>query len=203
VIFGAGLAVARRIGDDRGVTTTEPGPVKTVNSAALRLARTPGDMAKAVLVILVPVAILVALYVYFFGGNNVIAVDPSDAYAAARASSRFAVSEPASLPSGWRPISAQFDPGTQATLRVGYIAPDGNGVQLIETNRPAAKFISSELGNVGSIAKGVAIGTRNWGVVHATKTSNLALVDAETGRTMIVTGQASQSDLQRLASALP
>ena len=47
------------------------------HSAAVRLARTPVDMAKAVLVLLVPVAILVAVYVFFFGGSNVIAIDPS------------------------------------------------------------------------------------------------------------------------------
>jgi uncharacterized protein DUF4245 len=189
------------IGDDRCVTTTQPAPPPTVNTAALRLSRTPADMTKAVLVLLVPVAILVALYVYFFGGNNVIQIDPSQSYSDARASAHFTVLQPAGLSSGWKPVSSQFTPGATSTLRVGYIAPDGSGIQLVETDQAAGTVIASELGNVGSLAKSVDAGGRTWGVLQA-KNSDLALVDTESSRTVIISGQASQTDLQDFASSL-
>jgi uncharacterized protein DUF4245 len=183
------------------VTTTQPAPAPTVNTAALRLSRTPGDMAKAVLVLLAPVAILVALYVFFFGGNNVIQVDPSQSYADARASAHFTVLQPAGLPTTWKSVSAQFEPGATSTLRVGYLAPDGGGIQLVETNEAAKTVIASELGSVGSLAKSVNAGGLTWGVVNA-KDSALALVDTESGRTVIITGHASQAELQEFAASL-
>jgi hypothetical protein len=180
---------------------TQPAPPPSVNTAALRLSRTPGDMAKAVLVLLVPVALLVALYVFFFGGNNVIQIDPSQSYADARASAHFTVLQPADLSTKWKPVSAQFEPGATSTLRVGYIAPDGGGIQLIETDEPANTAITSELGNVGSLAHSVDAGGLTWGLVDA-KGSALALVDTEASRTVIITGHASQAELQEFAASL-
>jgi hypothetical protein len=183
------------------VTTTEPVPPPTVDHTALRLSRTPGDMTKAVLVLLVPVAILVVVYVYFFGGNNVISIDPSQSYSDARASAQFAVLQPAGLSSRWKPVSSQFEPGATSTLRVGYVAPDGGGIQLIETDKPANAVISSELGSVGPVAKSVQAGGITWGVVNG-KDSDLGLVDTESGRTVIISGQASEPELQQFAASL-
>ncbi|HEY1487252.1 MAG TPA: DUF4245 domain-containing protein [Micromonosporaceae bacterium] len=183
------------------MTTTEPASPPTVNTAALRLSRTPGDMLKATLVLLVPVAILFALYVFFFGGNNVIRIDPSQSYADARTSAHFTVLQPAGLSDAWKPVSSQFQPGATSMLRVGYVSPHGDGIQLIETNEAATLAIDSELGNVGSVARSVDAGGRSWGLVDA-KGSNLALVDTEAGRTVIITGDASQSELQQFAASL-
>ena len=190
------------IGEDGWVTVTEPAAPPSVNTAALRLARTPGDMAKAVLVLLAPVAILVALYVYFFGGNNVIVIDPSSTFTEARLSAHFAVLEPAGLSSKWKPLSSAYAPGTPSTLRVGYIAPKGEGFQLVESDQAAAALLASELGKVPTLAKSVDAGGRTWGIVDATNSSDLALVDTESGRTVIIKGQATLTELEQFASSL-
>jgi hypothetical protein len=186
------------ISDDGGVTTTKP---PEVNTTALRLSRTPGDMLKATLVMLVPVAILVALYVFFFGGNNVIRIDPTQSYADARAAAQFTVLQPADLASGWKPVSSQFQPGKTGLLRVGYVAPDGDGIQLIETNEAADTVLNAELGSIPTFGKSVEAGGLTWGLVDG-KGSNVALVNTDSARTVIITGNASQSDLSDLAASL-
>ncbi len=188
----------RRIGEDGCVTSTQP----AVNHTAIRLGRTPGDMLKAVLVLLIPIAILVALYVYFFDGNNVIVIDPSGTYADARASAHFTVVQPVGLPSSWKPVSSTYASGTPSTLRVGYIAPGGDGFQLVESDQASATLIEAELGAVNPLARSVDEGGLTWGVIKATKHSDLALVNTTSTRTVIIMGQASQSELQQFAAAL-
>jgi hypothetical protein len=197
-----GSCLIRGIGEDEGVTTTQPTAPPTVNHTAIRLARTPGDMLKAVLVLLVPVAILFGIYVYFFGGNNVITIDPSGTYAEARVSAHFTVLQPAGLSSSWKPVSSAYTVGTPSTLRVGYVAPGGAGFQLVESDSPADTLIQTELGSVNPLARSVEINGRSWGVINATKRSDLALVSTEQTRTVIIMGQASQQQLQQFAAAL-
>jgi hypothetical protein len=184
------------IGEDGWVTVTQHPAAPSGNSAAVRLARTPMDMAKAVLVLLVPVLVLFGIYVYFFGGSNAIKIDPSGTFSDARASAHFAVLEPQGLSSGWRPISSQYAVGTPSTLRVGYVAPDGAGIQLIESDKPADTFIAGELGNVGAVGRSVTIGGRTWGAVGH------ALINTDAGRTVIIVGQASDAELDSLAGSL-
>lgn len=187
--------------DQPGARATRTMPRQS--SAALRLARTPGDMAKAVLILLVPVVVAVLVYVYFFGGSNVIAIDPSGDYSAARASAHFTVLEPEGLPSGWKPVSSAYGKVTGGSLlRVGYVAPDGSGMQLIESDRPAADLITAELGTTNSLATSVDIGGRSWGRLDSTTRDDRALVDTESGRTVIVHGQASQAELQAFVASL-
>ncbi len=183
--------------------TSAPHPATPVNTTAIRLARTPMDMTKAVLVLLVPVMIAVVGYIYFFGGSNPIAIDPSGTYAEARQAAHFTVLEPSSLSSGWKPISSAWDEeGGGWVLRVGYVAPGGGGIQLVESNRPANALITSELGSTGAVATSVQIGDHTWGRVAAGKRSDRALVGTETGRTVIIMGQATDQELADFAAAL-
>jgi hypothetical protein len=182
--------------------STSP-PAAPVNSAALRLARTPMDMTKAVLVLLVPVILAVVAYVYFFGGSNVIVIDPSGAYSEARQANHFAVLEPQNLPPGWKAVSSAWANDDNAwVLRVGYVAPGGGGIQLVESDRPADALIQSELGNTGEVAASVQIGDRTWGKMAASTRSDRALVDTESGRTVIIMGQATDRELADFAAAL-
>ena len=167
-----------------------------MNTAALRLSRTPWDMAKAELVLLVPIMVLFGVYVFFFGGSNVITIDPGPSFADARASAHFTVLQPAGLSSGWKPISSQYAVGTPSTLRVGYITPNGSGIQLIESDTPAATVIAAEVGAIGSVVRSVTIGGRTWGVVDH------AMIDTESGRTVIISGQAPQAELTSFAGSL-
>lgn len=183
------------------MTTTEPPAAR--NATAIRLARTPADMAKAVLVLLVPVLVAVAGYTYFFGGSNPIVIDPSGTYAEAQVSAHFTVLKPVGLPDGWRPISSSYNlASSSSVLRVGYVAPDGSGIQLVESDQPADSLIASELGGVRPVATSVQVGDRTWGQVNAAKRTDRALVDTESGRTVIIMGQANFDEMQAFAAAL-
>jgi len=174
-----------------------------LSGAALRLARTPSDMARAVLVLLVPVVAAVLVYVYFFGGSNVIAIDPSGDYANAKADAHFSVVQPTGLPGGWKAVSSAYGRVADGSvLRVGYVAPDGGAIQFVESDRPAAKLLDDELGATNTVATSVEIGGLTWGQLDSTKRDDHALVSTSDGRTLIIHGQASQQDLQAFAASL-
>jgi Protein of unknown function (DUF4245) len=188
---------------DDGARQPVAGPSDRVNTTALRLSRTPLDMAKAVLVLLVPVMIAVAVYVFFFGGSSPIVIDPSGSYGDARAAGVFPVVQPQGLPSGWKSVSSTY--GVERgrhVLRVGYIAPDGAGLQLLESDGPTAAVISDAVGSANPVGASVAIGGRTWGEVGAGKNDQQALINTGSGYTIIVKGQASDKDLQTFAGAL-
>src|SRR5215475_5992197 len=161
--------------------TTQP----PVNTTQLRLSRTPMDMTKAVLVLLVPVAILVAVYVFFFGVNKVIAIDPSGTYTTASADANFKVVQPSGLSDSWKPVSAAF---ANDLLRVGYVAPSGDGLQLVESSQPENAVIASEFGKAPATAPAVTIGTDTWGQLSLPGKSTKALVNTTGNRTVIVKG---------------
>ena len=194
--IGAPAGDLSSIGEDRQVTMTTQPPI---NTTQLRLSRTPMDMTKAVLVLLVPVAVLVAIYVFFFGGSNPIVIDPSQTFSTARSSANFTVVQPAGLSDKWKPISAAY---AGDLLRVGYIAPSGDGVQLVESSQPANKVLGAELGNTDSVATAVTLGDTSWGqlTVHGQPTK--ALVSTVGNRTVIIKGPTDFSTLQALAAAL-
>jgi hypothetical protein len=180
-----------------------PAGAKPVDPAALRLARTPWDMTKAVLILLVPVLVAVAVYVFFFGGSNPIAISTTDTYATAAADAHFTVLEPADLPKGWTPITIAYEPGNGTSLlRVGFVSPGGAGVQLIESDQPADTLLADELGATPPTASSVQLGDLTWGQIATAKRGDRALVSTDHGRTVIVTGQASEADLETFVSHL-
>jgi hypothetical protein len=215
-----------RIGEDNRVTMTDPpsvpgNPTATAASSArsaapdapdgagrldvarLRLSRTPMDMTKAVLVLLVPVIVAVLVYVFFFGGSNPIVIDPSGTYSDATAANVFPVVQPHGLPSGWKPVSSSFDVEKgRHVLRVGYLAPDGSGLQLVESDGASSAAISDEIGKSSSVGTAVALGGRTWGQVDAGKNNQRALIDVEKHYTVIVKGQAPDADLRAFAASL-
>jgi hypothetical protein len=188
--------------EDGWVTTTHPAAPPNPHSAAVRLARTPGDMAKAVLVLLVPVAILAAVYVFFLGGNNVIAIDPSNTYANARLSAGFTVLEPTGLSSGWKPVSSAYVAGKPSTLRVGYIAPNGDGLQLVESDVPTDTLLKKEIGGYDIVGRPSDTAGRTWSEVRSKSGGNLALVYTDANTTVIIRGQSDATELTDLAAAL-
>jgi hypothetical protein len=162
-----------------------------------RSGRTLRDMALSMVVLLVPVAIVVAIF-RLQGGEDVAVVDPGPAVAQAQAANAFPVSVPR-LDGGWRTVSAVFRPETGgATLRLGYLTPGGGAVQVIESNEPADALLIRELGDQ----------TRPTGVTGAWNTYDVrngeaAWVRKEQGRTVIIIGRADRSEFDVLAAALP
>jgi hypothetical protein len=155
--------------------------------------RTARDMAISLIVLLIPVAILVALF-RLRGGEDVVVVDPSAALGEARAAAVFPVAEPHGLDGGWRALSAQY---ADATLRIGYLTPHGGGVQLIE-----AKQVSEGLLGAGAQAVGsTTINGEVWRT-YSVAGGERAFVLVQADRSLIVIGRADEADLTALAQAV-
>ncbi|MGC5661358.1 DUF4245 domain-containing protein [Micromonospora sp. WMMD723] len=167
-----------------------------------RSERSPKDMALSLLVLLVPIALLLAFYRGFLGGEQPTTVDAAPAYEQARAANVFPVAEPSGLGDGWRTVSASFrtvDDG--ATLRVGYLTPEGRGAQLVQSTVPPQRLIPAELTAQGQPQGPADLGGANW-QRYTGRGNEQALVLLEPNRTVIVVGDARDNELRELAGAL-
>ncbi|MEU2615281.1 DUF4245 domain-containing protein [Micromonospora sp. NPDC007271] len=163
--------------------------------------RSPRDMALSLLVLLVPIALLVAFYRGFLGGEQPTTVDPAPAVEQARAEGAFPVSRPEGLGSDWRTVSARYraEQGGM-TLRIGYLTPEGRGAQLVESNVPADKLLPTELS--GGQPQGPADLPGGTWQRYTARSNEQALVLLEPDRTVIVIGDAREDELRELAVAL-
>ncbi|MFJ6195201.1 DUF4245 family protein [Micromonospora sp. NPDC092111] len=167
-----------------------------------RSERSPKDMALSLLVLLVPIALLLAFYRGFLGGEQPTTVDAAPAYEQARAASVFPVSEPAGLGSGWRTVSASFRTVADgANLRVGYLTPEGRGAQLVQSSVPPERLLPAELTAEGQPQGPADLGGANW-QRYTGRGNEQALVLLEPGRTVIVVGDARDNELRELAGSL-
>jgi len=164
-----------------------------------RHGRTARDMVLSLVVLLIPVAIIVA-FVWARGGDDVIVIDPGPTIAEAQAAHAFPVAVPDGLSSDWKPISSQYTTSDN-TLRIGYITPTGGAVQLVESSTPTDSMLISELGDDVRPTGVVAAGNAQWNT-YELHNGGRAVVLAENGRTVIIVGNAQASELQQLAATL-
>jgi hypothetical protein len=163
--------------------------------------RTARDLVISLIVLLIPIAFIVALF-RLKGGEDPVVIDPSPAMAQAEAAGQFPVSRPGGLAEGWRPVSAVFRrEDTGAILRVGYLTPSGAGVQLIESNQPAEDLLRRELGDPVRPTGTVDIAGRQW-QSYEVRGDEHALVRTGPDRTVIVIGRGGPDELRALAAAL-
>jgi hypothetical protein len=163
--------------------------------------RTARDLVISLVVLLVPIAFIVAVY-RLRGGEDPVVIDPSPALAQAEAAGAFPVSRPDGLAEGWRPVSAMYrreDSG--AILRVGYLTPSGAGVQLIESNQPAEDLLRRELGDSVRPTGTVDISGHQW-QSYEVRGDERALVLTGQDRTVIVIGHGGPDELRALAASL-
>lgn len=164
--------------------------------------RSAWDMARSLLVLLVPIALLVAFVSFTQQGGQATVSDPEPVIAQARAAGHFPVTVPHDLGDGWRPVSAGFaTAGDGATLRIGYLTPRGEGVQFVVSDVPADKLLAAELGDRARPRGAESVAERRWQRFDA-RLGETALVLPETGRTVIVIGAAAVEDLRALAAAI-
>lgn len=160
--------------------------------------RSARGMALALAILLVPVFLLLALY-RLVGNEDPIVVDAAPAYDAARAAKAFEVLEPRGLGDDWIVQSATFRLGV---LRIGMLTPREDGLQIMQTNQPADAFVPAQLGQ-GLAREGTAdVAGRTWQWYKAGRPGERALVLAESGRTVVVLGNASEDELRQAAGAL-
>ncbi|MEU4679470.1 DUF4245 domain-containing protein [Micromonospora sp. NPDC023737] len=164
--------------------------------------RSPKDMAISLLVLLIPIALLLAFYRGFLGGDQPTPVDPSPAIEQAQGARAFPVSQPAGLGEDWRPINARYQTAESgSTLRIGYVTPDGKGAQLLQSNVPAEQFIPTELTDRAQPQGQIELNGRNW-QRYTARENEQALVLLEPDRTVIVVGDARENELRELGGAL-
>ncbi|RLP95353.1 DUF4245 domain-containing protein [Micromonospora sp. CV4] len=181
-------------------TGERPAPPPRVGSA--RSERSPKDMAISLLVLLIPIALLLAFYRGFLGGDEPTTVDPAPAIEQAQSANAFPVSQPQGLGSDWRTVSARYqtvDGG--ANLRIGYLTPEGRGVQLLQSNVPAERLLPAELTDEGQPQGPTELAGRTW-QRYTARGNQQALVLLEPARTVIIVGDARDNELRQLAGAL-
>jgi Protein of unknown function (DUF4245) len=160
-------------------------------------------MALSLAVLLVPIALLLIFYRVALNGDEPITVDPSSTIEEARSVHAFPVAVPAGLGAGWRVTSAKFqNQASGATLRIGYLDPDKNGLQLIESSVPPATLLPAELTSAAKPVDTYRAKDRLWRRYDA-RPGERALVFTEPDRTIVVVGDARSGHLETLAAALP
>jgi hypothetical protein len=179
-----------------------PAHTGTDQSVPGRSERSPKDMAISLLVLLVPIALLFAFYRVVLGGDEPVRIDPAAAIEQARAAGAFTVSEPNSLSGGWRSVSAAFQSADGGrTLRIGYVSPEGRGVQLVQSSVPAEQLLPAELTRNRQALGVTEVAGRDW-QRYSARTGERALVLLEQRRTVIIVGDAAEGELRSLASSL-
>ncbi|MET7468572.1 DUF4245 domain-containing protein [Micromonospora sp. NPDC005686] len=167
-----------------------------------RSERSPKDMALSLLILLVPIALLLAFYRGFLGGDSPVTVDPAPALEQARSANAFPVGEPTGLGDDWRTVNARFrTEGDGSTLRIGYVTPEGRGAQLVESNVPAEKLLPAELPEGQPQGAADLPGELSW-QRYTARGNEQALVLLEPNRTVIVVGDAGEAELRKLATSL-
>lgn len=159
-------------------------------------------MAISLLVLLIPIVLLLAFYRGFLGGDQPTTVDPTPAFEQARAAGAFPVSEPAALGDGWRTVRASYRTAEGgAVLRVGYVTPEGRGLQLVQSDVPPERLLPIELTEEGRPQGQTDLGSSTW-QRYTARGNEQALVLLQPERTVIVVGDARDNELRALAIAV-
>ncbi|MFI6779769.1 DUF4245 domain-containing protein [Micromonospora sp. NPDC050276] len=184
-------------GESAATDPTPPPPAVSGKSE-----RSPKDMAISLLVLLVPIALLLAFYRGFLGGDSPTTVDPAPAIEQARSANAFPVSQPQGLGSGWSTVSARYQTVEGgANLRLGYLTPEGRGVQLLQSSVPADRLLPVELTSQGQPQGPTELAGRTW-QLYTARGNQQALVLLEPTRTVIIVGDARDNELRELAGSL-
>jgi hypothetical protein len=156
-------------------------------------------MAISLIVLLIPVAIIVG-FVWARGGDDPVSIDPQPTIAEAQAAKAFTVAVPTGLSADWHPISADYTTA-DSTLRIGYVTPKGGAIQLIESSAPRDGLLINELGDDVRPVGVVPVGAVEWNS-YQLHNGQRAIVLPTNGRTVIILGNAGQSELGELAASL-
>jgi hypothetical protein len=167
-----------------------------------REGRSPRDMVLSLAVLLVPIALLLTFYRVVLDGDEPIQVDPAPAIQEARQADLFPVAVPDGLGDGWRVSTATFRRQPEGgTLRIGYVDPDDDPVQLVQSSVAPETLLPVELTEDAEVVGTFRADTGVWRR-YDTRPGESALVLAEPGRTIVVIGATDRENLDTLASSL-
>ena len=159
-------------------------------------------MVLSLAVLLVPIALLLIFYRVVLSGDAPVTVDPSATIQEAQQAAAFTVAVPAGLGDDWHTASATFQRQTTGvTLRLGYVGPGKDPVQLVESSVPAATLLPGELGADAQALGNFRTPAGVWRVYDG-RPGEKALVLADQSRTIVVVGKTDMKNLETLASSL-
>ena len=159
-------------------------------------------MTRSLVVLLVPIALLLIFYRVVLNGDAPITVDPAPTIQEAQQAALFTVAVPGGLGSDWHTASATFQRETGgATLRIGYVDPGKDPVQLVESSVPPETLLPRELGSGGKALGNYRTPAGVWRVYDG-RPGETGLVLSEPARTIVVVGNADLTSLQTLAASL-
>jgi hypothetical protein len=185
--FGGGSAEGRD-----GAGSTAGGSVKPTRPKPRRMR----DMALSLAVLLVPLGLFFVGWGWLATDRQVSVVDTTEDYATAE-SLGLMVIEP-EVGDGWKPISTDLAvEGERVTLRTGWYSPEGDGLQLVETNGTAAE-VNEDLAGPGTPAEAGGI---NWATYELN--DGAAWVAELDGETVVLTAEPDGvNELPELAAAV-
>jgi hypothetical protein len=164
--------------------------------------RSPRDMALSLGILLLPIALLILFYRVVLDGDKPVGVDAEPTIQQARSAAVFPVVVPQRLGDDWHTVSATFTRDSDgATLRLGYVDPGSDPIQLVESSVATAKLLPVELGKEPKAVSTFRDGARTWQRYDAREGEN-ALLLLEKGRTIIVVGMAGSKSLESFAASL-
>jgi hypothetical protein len=159
-------------------------------------------MAISLLVLLIPVFLIIVIYRGLHGGDEPVVIDPAPTVAEARAANAFPVAEPTGLAKGWRPISAIFTRGGNGpVLRIGYVTPNNNGAQVVESTGSADQLLASELTSRPQAEGVVDVAGQRW-QHYLIRPGSQALVLLQPDHTFILVGSGTDAEMRDLAGSL-
>jgi hypothetical protein len=190
-----------------GAGASPAGAAVAQASSADRASRlNAANMLRSLLPLVVIVLLLVGWQAFKDDGvNPVHAIDPTDTVHLAAARASYHVLVPTGLPRGYRPTSARTNAGTakqgdSVTLQIGYVTPSTQYAGFAESDDPRADALTSVL--AGARPQGsVEIDGRSW--ARSTTERGETALTLTTGRvTVVVTGSASEKELETVAGAV-
>jgi hypothetical protein len=160
-------------------------------------------MALSLGILIVPIALLLILYRVFFNGDAPVTVDAAPYIQEAQQAKVFTVAVPTGLGSDWKTTTANYTGApTGATLRIGYIEPGGDPIQLVESSVPTATLLRTELTDKAAPLMTSYRAANGVWRLYSARLGEKALVLTDENRTIVVVGKADDSSLEKLAGSL-
>ena len=156
---------------------------------------------------LVPLVIVIVLLVLWQRGapSPVTSVDPGPDIAYAQRISPVALPAPGPLPGNWRANSSHVDAPagekrSPVTLTIGYLTEENRFAEVVIGDRPVDLLLTAT--QPGATANGsVPVGATRW-QAYRTQRGEQLLAGTIGKAGVLVTGDASGSDLEQLAAAV-
>jgi hypothetical protein len=164
--------------------------------------RSPKDMFMSLAVLLIPIALLLTFYRVFLDGDKPITIDPAPTIQEAQQANAFTVLTPQGLGDGWHASSATFKRADNgATLRLGYVDPDKDPIQVVQSSVPSDVLLPAELSKDAKPLDTFRAENGVWRL-YSGRPGEQALVLADQTRTVVIVGKTDTGNLETMAGAL-